>query len=139
MDLILAPDVFVNASVALGTPPDQVVQRVLGNPDRRPKTSAWVLERVEAMLSAVEGFKKEAIPEQMALIRKLVDVVELEGDFGPGDWQGALVATVKAADAARVVTDHPDLADVTEADGVEFVSTDAWLVESMIPPPPPVG
>ncbi|HJK99577.1 MAG TPA: hypothetical protein RMF84_20285 [Polyangiaceae bacterium LLY-WYZ-14_1] len=139
MDLILAPDVFVNASVALGSPPDQVVQRVLGRPDRRPKTSDWVLARVEAMLTAVDGFRREAIPDQMALIRKLVDIVELDGEFAPGDWESALVATARAAQAQRVLTDHPDLADVKESDGIEFQSTEAWLLESMMPPPPPVG
>ena len=30
VDIILAPDVYVNASVALGSPPEQVVRRVLG-------------------------------------------------------------------------------------------------------------
>ena len=37
--MILTPDVFVNASVALGSPPEQVIRRVLG-PGKKTKTSA---------------------------------------------------------------------------------------------------
>jgi hypothetical protein len=35
-----------------------------------------------------------------------------------------------------VITDHPDLVD-KEASGVEFMSTEAFLLELMTPPPPP--
>lgn len=136
MDILLGPDVFVNASVALGSPPEQVVKRVLGKPGARHKTTEWVLGRVEAMLSAVPSFKKEAVGQQMSLIRNLVDVVKVPGE--PGEqWDKGLVASAKAAGYKRVITDHPDLADKTEVDGILFVSSDAWLVEQTTPPPPP--
>jgi hypothetical protein len=35
------------------------------------------------------------------------------------------------------MTDHPDLADKTEVDGIQFLSTEAWLLEATTPPPPP--
>ena len=52
MDIILAPDVYVNASVALGSPPEHVVRRVLGHSEKH-KTTEWVLARVEAMLHSL--------------------------------------------------------------------------------------
>ncbi len=136
MDVMLGPDVFVNASVALGSPPDKVVQRVLGGA-KRSKSSEWILARVEAMLRAVPSFKADAVGPQIDTIRKLVDVVEVDGDFGADAWVDALVASAKAAGITRVITDHPDLADKDEVDGVEFLSSDAWLVEQTMPPPPP--
>jgi hypothetical protein len=140
VNILLAPDVYVNASVAgTGLAPEQVVNRVLGNQKARQKTSAWVLARVEAMLAAHPTFKKDAIEPQMSLIRNLVDLVELDGEFEADAWVDALVATAKAASVSRVVTDHPDLADQTESDGVEFLSTDAWMIEQQTPPPPPPG
>lgn len=88
------------------------------------------------MLSNIDAFKKEAVDQQMSTIRQFVDVVD-EEERGPDAWQDALVAAAKAAGLTRVVTDHPDLADVAEAEGVEFLSSDAWLVETTTPPPPP--
>lgn len=140
MNILLAPDVYVNASVAgAGLAPEQVVNRVLGNKKARQKTTAWVLERVRAMLLAHPAFKKDAIEPQMKLITDLVDVVDVKGSFGAESWKDALVASAKAAGVSRVVTDHPDLADQTEVEGVEFLSTDAWMIEQQTPPPPPPG
>lgn len=136
MDFILGPDVFVNASLAPGSPPDRVAQRTLGV-DPKPRAGAWILARVEAMLEAVPDFKKDAIPQQMDLIRKLVAPVDVPGEHAPDDWKGALAATARAAGVQRVVTDHPDLADVEEFEGIEFLSTEGWLLEQEIPPPPP--
>lgn len=138
MNILLAPDVYVNASVAgAGLAPEAVVNRVLGNPKTKQKTSAWVLERVQAMLSAHPSFRKDAIEPHMERIRGLVEVVEMKGTFEPGAWKEALVASAKAAGVKRVVTDHPDLADQAEVDGIEFLSTDAWMIEQQTPPPPP--
>ncbi|MEM7607894.1 MAG: hypothetical protein AAF411_21275 [Myxococcota bacterium] len=134
-DIILGPDIFVNASVALGSPPEHVVRRVLV-PGAQVKSSQWILDRVEGMLSNIEAFKKEAVQQQMTTIRTFVDLVD-DDEHDASDWKGALVAAAKAARLSRVVTDHPDLADVTEVEGVEFVSSDAWLVEVTTPPPPP--
>lgn len=134
-DIILGPDVYVNASVAQGSPPEHVARRVLV-PGKKTKTSKWILDRIEGMLSNIDAFKKEAVDQQMGTIRTLVDVVD-EEERAPDDWQDALVAAAKAAGLTRVVTDHPDLADVAEAEGVEFLSCDAWLVETTTPPPPP--
>ncbi len=139
MDILLAPDVYVNASVAgTGLAPEQVVNRALGNPKKRHRTTEWVLQTTEAMLRAHPHFKKDAIEPQMKLIRDLVDLVK-PGDFDAGDWKAALVASAKAAEVARVVTDHPDLADQDDIDGVEFISSDAWMIEQITPPPPPPG
>lgn len=137
MKILLAPDVYVNASVAgAGLAPAQVVDRVLGNKQMRHKTSDWVLEMTEAMLKAHPHFKQEAVAQQMKLIRDLVDVVE-PGEHAADDWGAALVAAAQAANVTRVITDHPDLADKDEIDGVEFLSSDAWMIEQTIPPPPP--
>ena len=138
VNVILAPDVYVNASVSVGTPPEQVVQRVLGGVAKngKSKTSAWVLARVEAMLNAVPAFKPEAVAAQMKTIGSLVEQVKI-AEHGADDWAKALAATAKAAGVTRVITDHPDLADQEEVDGVEFMSSDAWLVEQTTPPPPP--
>lgn len=136
MDVVLAPDIYVNASVALGSPPEHVVRRAFGGPGK-PKTSAWVMERVQSMLHALPEFKDDAVEQQMKTIRGLVDVVE-KGDHFIEDWNEALVALAKAAGVGRVVTDHPDLLGSSGALGVEFVSSDHWLDEQATPPPPPV-
>lgn len=136
MDVILAPDVYVNASVALGSPPDQVVQRVLGKHKGQSGSTDWIMDRVAAMLSSVPEFKKEAVDEQVGLIKTLVQMHEHDGDFGPDAWEDALGAAAKAAGASRVITDHPDLLEKDDSD-VEFISTEAWLLEQQMPPPPP--
>jgi hypothetical protein len=136
MDAVLAPDIYVNASVALGSAPERVIRRVFAAPVK-PKTSAWVLERVQSMLHALPEFKDDAVEQQMRTIRGLVQIVE-NGDHYIEDWREALVALAKAAGVGRVLTDHPDLLGSNEADGVVFVSSDRWLVEQATPPPPPV-
>jgi len=136
-DIILGPDVYVNASVALGSPPEHVVRRVL-KPGKKTKTSEWILKMVSAMLNNVDAFKKEAVDQQMSTIRQFVEIVE-EDEHPVDDWGPALVAAAKAAGVKRVVTDHPDLADQDEIDGIELISSDAWLVEQTTPPPPPGG
>ena len=119
MKILLAPDVYVNASVAgTGLAPEQVVNRVLGNKKMRQKTTEWVLSTTEAMLHAHPNFKEDAVAAQMKLIRDLVDVVESE-EHDPHDWTESLVAVARAAEVGRVVTDHPDLADKDEHDGIE--------------------
>lgn len=136
MDVVLAPDVYVNASVALGSPPEHAVRRAFGAP-RKPKTSAWVMERVQSMLHALPEFKDDAVIQQMSTIRGLVEVVESDEHFIE-DWEEALVALAKAAGVMRVLTDHPDLLASKSLQGVEFVSSDSWLLEQATPPPPPV-
>jgi len=135
LDIILAPDVYVNASVALGSPPEHVVRRVLGH-SAKHKTTEWVLARVEAMLHSLPAFKPDAVDAQMKVIRSLVEIVDA-ADAGPTEWEKALVAAAKGAGVDRVVTDHPDLADKDEAEGILFISSDAYLVELTTPPPPP--
>lgn len=135
MDVVLAPDIYVNASIALGSPPEQVIRRAFGGPGK-PKASAWVMERVESMLHALPEFKDDAVMPQMAVIRGLVDLVETD-EFFIEDWDDALVALAKAAGVARVLTDHPDLLGSKGSGGVEFVSSDRWLAEQITPPPPP--
>ncbi len=136
MDVVLAPDIYVNASVALGSPPEHAVRRAFGGPSK-PKASVWVMERVESMLHAIPEFKDGAVAQQMANIRGLVDVVQTE-EFFIEDWDKALVALAKAAGVGRVLTDHPDLLASKAVGGVEFVSSDNWLGEQAAPPPPPV-
>ncbi len=135
--MILAPDVYVNASVAPGTFPDRVVQRVLGKHKGESVATEWILSRVASILEAVPDFKREAVAQQVALIRSLVKVESSVADFDAADWKGALVAAARAAKAKRVVTDHPDLLALESADGVEFVSSEAWLFEVTTPPPLP--
>jgi len=135
MDVVLAPDIYVNASVALGSPPEHAVRRAFGGPGK-PKTSRWVMERVESMLHAIPEFKDDSVAQQVATIRGLVDIVET-GEFFIEDWDKALVALAKSAGVGRVLTDHPDLLASKKADGVEFVSSDNWLGEQATPPPPP--
>lgn len=135
MDVVLAPDIYVNASVALGSAPEHAVRRAFGGPGK-PKASPWVMERVESMLRAIPEFKDDAIAQQMATIRGLVDLVQTD-EFFIEDWDKALVALAKAAGVDRVMTDHPDLLASQSVEGVEFVSSDHWLIEQMTPPPPP--
>jgi len=137
MDVVLAPDIYVNASIALGSPPEHAVRRAFGGPGK-PKASGWVIERVESMLHAIPEFKSDAVAQQMTTIRSLVEVVET-GEFFIEDWRKALVALAKAAGVGRVLTDHPDLLASKNVEGVEFVSSDHWLGEQATPPPPPVG
>jgi hypothetical protein len=136
MDVVLAPDIYVNASVALGSPPERAVRRAFGGPGK-PKASRWVMERVESMLHAIPEFKDDAVAQQIATIGGLVEIVE-NGEFFIEDWDQALVALAKAAGVARVLTDHPDLLASNGLNGVEFVSSDKWLGEQATPPPPPV-
>jgi hypothetical protein len=136
MDVVIAPDIYVNASVALGSPPEHVIRRAFGGAGR-PKTSTWVMERVQSMLHALPEFKDDAVEAQMKTIRGLVDVVET-GDHFIEDWSEALVALADAAGVGRVLTDHPDLLATKSAERVEFVSSDRWLGEQATPPPPPV-
>jgi hypothetical protein len=138
MEIILAPDIFVNASVALGSAPEQVARRVLAGRRGGNKTSEWILARVRQMLQAVPSFKEEAVDEQIALIRGLVQIVVLAEDHPPEAWADALLATARAAGATRIVTDHPDLLEMESASGVDFMSSEAWLVEAATPPPAPV-
>ena len=135
MDVVLAPDIYVNASVALGSPPEHAVRRAFGGPGK-PKTSRWVMERVESMLHAIPEFKDDSVAQQVATIQGLVDIVET-GEFFIEDWDKALVALAKAAGVGRVLTDHPDLLASKNVGGVEFVSSDHWLGEQATPPPPP--
>jgi len=137
MDVVLAPDIYVNASVALGSPPEHAVRRAFGGPGK-PKASSWVIERVESMLHAIPEFKSDAVTQQMTTIQSLVEVVET-GEFFIEDWDKALVALAKAAGVGRVLTDHPDLLAFKTLEGVEFVSSDNWLGEQATPPPPPAG
>jgi len=137
VDILLGPDVFVNASVAAGSPPEHIARRVLGKPGDKPKTTNWVMGWTRALLSKTPGFKHEAVEAQMKTIEGLLDVVEVKEKTPEGDWVKGLVASAKAAGLKRVVTDHPDLADKTEVDGVAFLSSEAWLVEQTTPPPPP--
>ena len=137
MKILLAPDVYVNASVAgAGFAPAQVVDRVLGNQKHRHQTTEWILSTTTAMLSAHPHFKKESVEPQMKLIRDLVDLVEPE-EHDPESWEESLVAAAKAVEVERVITDHPDLADTVEVEGIEFLSSDAWMIEQQTPPPPP--
>jgi hypothetical protein len=137
VDIILAPDVYVNASVAPGTSPDRVVQRVLGQHRGESKATEWVLARIAGMLAKLPTFKHDAVTSQVALIRSLVQIVPGASDQPADAWQAGLVASAKAAGVARVITDHPDLLRVEVVDGVEFVSTEAWLLEVTTPPPVP--
>jgi hypothetical protein len=139
VDIILAPDVYVNASVAPGTFPDRVVQRVLGKHRGESKATEWVLARVESMLSAVPDFRREVLQKHLELIRSLVQVIPAPAEFAPDAWEKALVATAKAASASRVVTDHPDLLALETSGGIDFVSSEAWLLEATTPPPVPAA
>lgn len=136
MDVVLAPDIYVNASVAFGSAPERAIRRAFAGPSKL-KTSAWVLERIESMLRALPEFKDEAVARQMETIRGFVDVVE-RTDHLMEDWSEALVSLATAAGVRRILTDHPDLLSSKAISGIEFVSSDAWLLEQTKPPPPPV-
>ena len=135
MDVVLAPDIYVNASIAFDSAPERAVRRALGGA-AKAKTSTWVMERVESMLHALPEFKDDAVARQMETIRGLVEVVETADHFIE-DWGEALVALAKAAGVKRVLTDHPDLLASESMQGVGFVSSDHWLFEQKAPPPPP--
>lgn len=137
MDIMLAPDVYVNASLSPTSAPAQVVQRVLGQHKGETIASDWVLSRIAAILTAVPEFKREAVEPQVDLIRSYVKVVQDAGTFGPEAWEEALVGIAKNNGVKRVVTDHPDLLAREMSNGVEFVSTEAWLLEVTTPPPVP--
>jgi hypothetical protein len=134
--VVLGPDIYVNASVAFGSPPDQVARRVLRDKASGAATE-WILTRVRDMLARVPGFKDEAVDTQLELIRGLVHMVSDSKQYAPEAWKDALVSAAKTAGVKRVVTDHPDLLQLESADGVEFMSSEAWLLEAATPPPPP--
>lgn len=138
MDVLLAPDVYVNASVALGSPPEKVVQRLFSSGKHRGTATPWIMERVRAMLSAVPEFKPDAVEAQVSRIESLVAVVKDARSFEPDEWEQALAEAAKKASTDRVITDHPDLLALNSST-VEFVSTEAWLLEQAMPPPPPAG
>jgi hypothetical protein len=137
VDILLAPDVYVNASVAPGSLPDRVVQRVLGKHKGESAATEWILARIAAILTSLPEFKAEAVAGHVALIRSLVRVVPDASSFGADAWKEALVAAAKAAKVSRVVTDHPDLLEIDAVHGIDFISTENWLVEVTTPPPPP--
>lgn len=134
--VILGPDIYVNASIALGSPPEQVARRILRARSNGAATE-WILARVRQMLAAIPGFKDEAIEGQVTLIRDLVQVHSENSEHPPEAWVEALVAAAKLAGVRRVITDHPDLLELEASDGVEFMSSEAFLLESGTPPPPP--
>jgi hypothetical protein len=104
-----------------------------GRRSRRPRRGCCVGSSSSS--SKTPGFKAESVKAQVDLIKGLVEVVETKSD--ENDWTKGLVASAKAAGLKRVMTDHPDLADKTEVDGIQFLSTEAWLLEATTPPPPP--
>jgi hypothetical protein len=134
--VILGPDIYVNASIALGSPPEQVARRVLRD-KATGATTEWILDRVRQMLARIPGFKDDAVEGQLSLIRDLVQVVSDNRAHSPEAWEEALVAAAKLAGARRVITDHPDLLQLESSEGVEFISSEAWLLEVGTPPPPP--
>jgi len=136
VDVVPAPDVYINASVSLGTAPDHALRRLLGEPGQVVATE-WILGRVSAMLTASGKFLEEKVVEQVGLIRSLVEIADVKEDFAEDDWAGALAAAAKAGGLERVMTDHPDLLTAGSEGNVEFVACEAWLVEQTTPPPPP--
>jgi hypothetical protein len=125
--VILGPDIYVNASVALGSPPEQVARRVLRAGKPAGAATEWILP----------GFKDDAVDGQLQLIRGLVEMVNEKNQHPPEAWEEALVAAAKTAGVQRVVTDHPDLLQLETSQGIEFMSSEAWLLEAGTPPPPP--
>ena len=107
MEIILAPDIYVNASVALGSPPDQVARRLLGGKRGSTKTSEWVLARVHQMLRALPAFKEEAVDAHVdarRLEQRLVVGVdpdptlrEQPPDRPVGEDHGAILSSALAA------------------------------------------
>ncbi|HKU36784.1 MAG TPA: hypothetical protein VJR89_01520 [Polyangiales bacterium] len=136
--VVLGPDIYVNASVALGSPPEQVARRVLGGAKPVSAATEWILARVKQMLTRVPGFKDDAVENQVQLIRGLVQMVSEKSQHPPEAWEEALVAAAKTAGVRRVVTDHPDLLQLETSHGIEFMSSEAWLLEAGTPPPPPI-
>ena len=134
--VILGPDIYVNASVALGSAPEQVARRVLRADKQAGAATEWILARVRQMLTHVPGFKDDAVEGQLELIRSLVRMVA-DQQHAPEAWEEALVAAAKGAGVRRVVTDHPDLLQIESSQGIEFMSSEAWLLEAGTPPPPP--
>ena len=134
--VILGPDIYVNASVALGSAPEQVARRVLRDKSAGA-TTEWILTRVRQMLARVPGFKDDAVDAQLELIRGLVQIVSESQQHSPEAWEEALVSAAKLAGVSRVITDHPDLLKKESSDGIEFISSEAWLLEAATPPPPP--
>ena len=122
MKILLAPDVYVNASVAgAGLAPAQVVDRVLGNKQLRHKTSDWVLDMTEAMLRAHPHFKQEAVGQQMkannydftgelasAAVDNSMQPLLLEDTTGRGH------RTRRDAGAGLGVTDFEDIVDALD-------------------------
>lgn len=137
-DAILAPDVYVNASVAgVGLPPERVAQRFLVDNRGKTKSTPWILKRVAEMLTAHPDFLDDHVRPQIQTIRQSVDLIEDPLEAGSDAWEEALVGAAKAAGVNRVITDHPDLLAKDGRDGVEFISCENWLVEEGTPPPPP--
>jgi hypothetical protein len=134
---LLAPDVYVNASIALGSAPEKVAQKFLGDRKRPSRTTEWILATVQSMLSKLPEFKPERVDSQMTLIRSLVEVVDDADEYAGDAWEEALIAAAKTVAADRVITDHPDLLSKERTAGIEFISTEAWLIEASMPPPPP--
>jgi hypothetical protein len=134
--IVLGPDVFANASVAPGTDPDKVVQRTLGGKARQVSVTPWILDTIRFLLDKVPAFKHEALDKHIELIRSLVTVLDETEKHAPAAWGPALAAAARLAGTKTVVTDHPDLINKTEA-GIDFISTENFLVEVSLPPPPP--
>jgi hypothetical protein len=114
VDALLAPDVYVNASVAgVGLPPERVASRFLGEHRGKTRSTPWVLKRVAEMLTAHPDFKTDSVRPQIQAIRDALELVDdgSDGKFGADSWEPALVAAAKAAGVSRVITDHPDLID----------------------------
>lgn len=138
LDVILAPDVFVNASVAgVGLPPERVASKILSAHRGETVSTPWILKRVADMLSVHPDFKKDMLRPQIQTIRDAVQLVEDPAEVGADSWEDALVGAARAAGVTRVVTDHPDLLDKETSGGVEFISCETWLLEAGTPPPPP--
>src|SRR5260221_14602969 len=108
MNVVLGPDVFVNASVAPGSDPDKVALRALGGA-RSVKATPWIIDQVRAMLSKVPQFKPDLVDQQLGRIRAVVEVLDDNTAHAAGAWAKALAAAAKLAGVPFVVTDHPDL------------------------------
>ena len=78
---------------------------------RKVKATEWILSRVHDMLLLLPAFKKEAVDQQVELIRSFVDVIDEKATHKPGEWPEALAAAAKLAGLDFAVTDHPDLVE----------------------------
>jgi hypothetical protein len=136
MNVVLGPDVFVNASVAPGSDPDKVAVRTLGG-GRKVKVTPWILAQVKTMLGKVPQFKPELVEQQIERVRAVVEVLEEKTTHPAGAWAKALASAAKAAGVAFVVTDHPDLIAQGAEAGIDFITTENYLVDLAVPPPPP--